>query len=186
MKSLEQVVASMKSAADKFVAANSRQLIATLPKEDRPVRRTAGKATASTLQESLDTASLLPMAVIRKHAAHAKTLQVVREGTTVKLVQRKTKRVVATVTVELGPRGRTLTAKLEDALGNLRPFGNSVHSYGRTLRYDSMLSSMEVDRQATLAEQTRRVRAYIHDDIEDLVDAMVTSYAIAQRAPKFS
>lgn len=182
MKSLEQVVASMKSAADKFVDANRRQLIATLPKADRPVRRTPRKAAASTLQESLNTASLLPIAIIRKHVARTKTLQVVREGTIVKLVHRKTKHVIATVTVELGERGRTLIAQLENHLGYPRPFS---HTYGRSLRYSAMLANMKVDaKTASPAEQTRRVRAYIHDDVGELVDDLVTAYGVALRKLK--
>lgn len=183
MKTTESVIKSFETAAAKFVVTNRRQLIATLPKADRPARRTVRSAApAVNVQEALNNSRLIPLAAIRRQAARYKTLQVVREGTMVKLVNRKTKHVIATVTVELGERGRTLIAQLENYLGYPRPFS---HSYGRSLRYSAMLANMEVDaKTASPAEQTRRLRAYIQDDIGELVDDLVTAYGVALRKYK--
>lgn len=183
MKTTESVIKSFATAAAKFVVTNRKQMFATLPKSERPVRRTVRKAApAVNVQEALNNANLIPLAAIRKQAARYNTLQVIREGTMVKLVNRRTKHVIATVTVELSERGRTLIAQLENYLGHPRPFR---HSYGRSLRYSAMLANMEVDaKQATLAEQTRRLRAYIQDDVGELVDDLLTAYGVALRKYK--
>lgn len=181
MKSTESVIASMKVAAEKFVVTNRKQLIATLPKDERPVRKAKVVAKPTTLQGALQASRLLSATTLRRITAQHRELRVTVEGNVVKLVNRKHGFTVGTITVELGANSRKLKAELVNYSDVLRPF---KHTYGLNARYSTMLRNMDVVPHATLAQQARSVRQYIQDDVDETMDDMLVAYGELRRKHK--
>ncbi|AGS81922.1 hypothetical protein O152_gp038 [Pseudomonas phage PaBG] len=187
MKTTESVIASMKAAADKFVLGNKKHLAACELRMEKqaPRKPQVRKPAASTKpltraqQRAAETSALLSrlsitrlfgMSELRLLVRDDAMFRLVRKDNVLSIVSKKFGRAVATVTLELQSNGsRVLTAQLINNKAVLKPFS---HTYGRSLSFKRILENSDA---VTVAAKVRDLRAYIQDDVGELVDDLLVA-----------
>lgn len=189
MKTAESVIVSMKAAAEKFVIGNKKHLDACELRMEKQapkprVRKSNGvaptakpltraqqrAAETSTLLSRLSITRLFGMSELRLLTRDDALYRLVRKDNVLSIISKKFGRAVATVTLELQPNGsRVLTAQLINNKAVLKPFS---HTYGRSISFKRILEGSDA---VGVAEKVRDLRAYIQDDVGELVDDLLVA-----------